>query len=135
MSCSASSSRRRVCLGVRGTTALEFALIFPLLMTLFLGISDISRYYVTLEAVRSAAAEAARAAIVNTGLNACGSTAIDAARPSGILNRDLLTLCVSRTVNGGETVVNINASYPFSFLTPMFGATTRTISESTSLRF
>ena len=60
--------RARVARAVRdgsGATSLEFGLVLVPLTTLLFGAMDLARYWYSVEALRSYAAEAARAAVVH----------------------------------------------------------------------
>ena len=53
-----------------GVTSLEFALVFPMFMLLFLATIEFGRYWLTVHSLRTLAAEASRAALIDTTLGA-----------------------------------------------------------------
>lgn len=68
---SPSGSRRALRLGRdrRGATALEFAVIGTIFITLLLGVVELGRYYFTVQSLRTVAAEAARAYLIRSNLD------------------------------------------------------------------
>jgi Flp pilus assembly protein TadG len=126
--------------GRRGATSLEFALIGGPLMALLLGTIELSRYLLTLESVRTVAAEAARTATLRGGQNMnagnppctglSGVLAVDGAR-TPFLNAASLTVTMTGcATTAGVTTVSIAVTYPFAFTLPYFGASNRPISEA-----
>ena len=124
----------------RGTTTVEFALIGSLLVPLLLGTIEISRYLITREAVRTAAAEAVRMATLRGGQN------LDASSPActgltgslgGVaatvpfLNAASLTANMSGCgTQAGVTTVSVTVQYPFTFGIALFGVPNRPITET-----
>jgi Flp pilus assembly protein TadG len=105
----------------RGTTALEFGIILPVLLLFLLGIIDIGRLLWTYSTLYHACESAARCAAVNTV--ACGTTAqiqSNAAAQSWGMTVAPATFSVSNPSCG----VQVAASYSFRFNTPGFGSIT-----------
>jgi Flp pilus assembly protein TadG len=136
----------RLALDRRGTTTLEFALIGGLLVPLLLGGMDIGRYMLTQQAVRAAAAEAARMVTVRGNLNLnAGSPACNtlSGALSGVSARVpflkaaslVVTMSGCATGSNGITTVTVAVSYPFSFQISYFAAKSRQFSETTQALF
>ncbi len=129
----------------RGATSLEFAIISVVLLTLLLGAVEIARYMFTLEALRTAAAEAARAvtlrgsANMNAGLAPCSGlsgdlTGVEVSAP--FLNPGALSLTMSGcATNAGVTTVAVTVSHPFGFVLPFFGSPPATMTETAQAVF
>lgn len=117
--------------GRRGAAATEFALIGGMLMMLLIGTMELGRYMFTLEALRTAAAEAARAVMLR------GSANMIAGRPpctglagslekvtvsAPFLNPGALSVSMSDcATQGGVTTVRVTVEHPFAFTVPLFG--------------
>ncbi|MFC7539561.1 TadE family protein [Siccirubricoccus deserti] len=121
------------------------ALIGGPLMMLLLGTIELSRYLLTLESVRTVAAEAARTATLrgsqnmNAGNPPCtnlsGALAVDGAR-TPFLDTAVLTVAMANcTTTNGVTTVTITVRYPFTFALPYFGANNRPVEETTQGMF
>ena len=117
----------------RGATALEAALIGGLFCFLLFGAIELGRYYYTFQAVRTIVAEASRTAQINGALDGCatGNAINQAIVNRTALNPATLTVCLSRSTLNSVTTVQVNATYPFNFVVPFFGNTSRTLSENT----
>jgi Flp pilus assembly protein TadG len=116
-------------------TSLEFALVFPMFMLLFLGTIELGRYWLTVHSLRTLAAEASRAALIDTTL---GASTQDCAKAKALvggrapfINTSALTLCVTQTTTAGVITINVTASYPFSFVLPILKRDSGTLSETT----
>jgi Flp pilus assembly protein TadG len=116
-------------------TSLEFALVFPMFMLLFLGTIELGRYWLTVHSLRTLAAEASRAALIDTTL---GASAQDCTTPktrvgglAPFVNTSSLTLCVTQTTKGGVITISVTASYPFGFVLPILNPSSGTLSETT----
>jgi Flp pilus assembly protein TadG len=131
---SSSASNKRRPLGRAGTSSVEFALVGGIVFLLFMGIADLSRYHLQRLAVRSAVADVARLALMDTSLTNCDPSILDRARLSGALDTAALTLCVARRVTGGISEVEVTANYTFRLITPALGTTPRLITEGLLLR-
>jgi hypothetical protein len=119
----------------RGASALEFALVGGTLMVMILAATDLGRYYLTMHALRTAAADAARAAIVSPLEPDCGSTAVQTRARQGILGSGF-ALSVQCAPDGpGMTRVTVTATRPFGFVMRAFGLGQMTLREQASFRF
>ncbi|MFC0408552.1 TadE family protein [Roseomonas elaeocarpi] len=117
---------------------MEFALIgLPFLM-LLLGGMEFARYAYTVQAVRSYAAQAARAALVYVGndtANRCVGTLPLSLTPSPGLDEARLTPAKAGCVRDSKTgvlTITVSTSYRFSMVTGLLGAGDRTVSETQS---
>ncbi|MFO1024309.1 MAG: TadE/TadG family type IV pilus assembly protein [Acetobacteraceae bacterium] len=133
----------------RGGATLEFALLaLPFFLLLF-GIADAARYLLVQHGVRTLAAEATRAAMVQIMAGgslwdrngACATRSILASRVAAsapYLDLGRLTLCVTMaadtSVSPSATTLSINASYPFSFMLTAWGGNA-TISSTAGVTF
>ncbi|MGO8953209.1 MAG: TadE/TadG family type IV pilus assembly protein [Rhodomicrobium sp.] len=105
----------------RGSTALEFGIVLPVLLLFLLGIIDMGRLMWTYTTLYRASEAAARCAAVNTV--ACGTTAQiqnDAAAESWGMTVAPSTFSVSNPSCG----VQVAASFSFRFYTPGFSSIT-----------
>ncbi len=129
----------------RGAASAEFALVGAAFLMLLLGGMDAARYLATVEAVRSATAEAARLVVLRGGANlnagnaACAGLAgplLGAATRAPLLEAAALSVTLSGCATSGVvTSVTVTASYPFAFVLPWFGASGRTITEAGQVVF
>ena len=126
----------------RGQALVEFALVFPLLMLILMGVVDLGRGIYAFNAVANAAREGGRTAIVNQNASdirnraAAQATALGIpttapsscaggapAGPAGIcvsfLMPDLTTDCSSTLAPGCVAVVTVK--YTFTPITPVIG--------------
>ena len=111
--------------GRSGATALEYAIILPVLLLFFLGIIDTGRLLWTYATIYRAAEAAARCAAVNTA--ACGTASqiqSDAVTEAWGLNLPASTFTVSTPSCG----IQVSAAYSFKFFTPGFSPSTLTAS-------
>jgi Flp pilus assembly protein TadG len=141
----ASARRHRARPAECGVASLEFALVGSLLMSLLFGTIEIGRYLFTLESLRTAAAEAARAvtlrgsANMNSGNDACTGlsgdlTGVQTRTP--FLDPSTLSLKMSScATNGGVTTVTVTVKYPFSFVVPVFGSRVSSLTETAQAVF
>lgn len=132
-------------LGRRGATSLEFALVGTILLGLLLGTMELGRYLITVQALRTASAEAVRMATLrgsqnlNSGTAACtslsGNLAGVAARVP-FLNASGLTATVSDcATQAGITSVTVTVQYPFTLQVTLFGAPSRVMTETAQAFF
>lgn len=102
----------------RGATAVEYALVLPMLLLFILGIMDTGRLLWTYTTLYRATEAAARCAAVNT--TDCGTTAQitnRAVAEAWGLNVDAAAFTVSTQACG----VQVRASYNFTFVIPGLG--------------
>ncbi len=109
----------------RGTTAIEYGIILPVLILFFLGIIDMGRLMWMYNALSRAASAAARCASINTML--CRSTSDI---QSDAVNETWGTTVSSSTfsVSYPSCGVQVTATYSFTFYTP--GLSTITLAPS-----
>ena len=119
-------------LNTRGTTALEYAIILPVLLLFLLGIMDVGRLLWVYTTLYRAAEAAARCAAVNAAV--CGSTSqiqSDAAAEAWGMTIAPSAFSVTYPACG----VQVSTAYDFQFYTP--GLASLTLAPSacfTSLR-
>jgi Flp pilus assembly protein TadG len=111
----------------RGSAAVEFAMVVPLLIVMVLGIAEFGRIY----HVQTTISGAAREGVRSMALTNDASTARSAAKTAASnLSPALSDSQISVTLSGGSTctstvTTNVTAtvtiSYPVTFLTSMFG--------------
>lgn len=134
----------------RGATALEFAVVGGIFITLLLGVVEIARYQATAQAVRTLAAEAARAGLVevNRNLAATSPTCTVSVTSASLLPRvpilqqgalSAFSVTVATEPANRCTApvrsVTAQVSYNFSFIVRFLPGGTLTINERTTLPF
>ena len=105
----------------RGAAAVEFALVFPLLVTLLLGIMEFGRVYNVQVSVSSAAREGARVMAIHKDQTKARN-AVRAGSPSlapQVSDSQITFSPVTGCPVG--SVVKVTVSYPHSFMTGFFG--------------
>ena len=123
------SGRRYGSRRCRGTAAVEFAIVLPLLVTIVLGCVDFGRFAYTYIAVTNAAREGAAFASLNpfftngTKPSTWSSTVVDAAKQemkSGPFFPDQITVTLSNPPIQDNTFkrVWVDVGYPFNTLVP-----------------
>jgi Flp pilus assembly protein TadG len=123
----------------RGVAAVEFAMVSPVFITMFLGIICFTQLYGTYNAVQQLAAEAARAGV--GGINSSEQTQLAQAYVSGavasypFLDASKTTVTTSSQATTFQVTVTYNLAG--SMVIPMgsmFGAIPSTISRSASIQ-
>ena len=129
-----------------GAELIEFALTFPLLVIVMLGIIDMGLLFQRYEVVTTAAREGARVAVLPDYSAADVRTRVAQYVSAGIVGTAAFTTTVGapQLVNiGGQCMatITVNVSYPHSFLYlggigTYFGSTfgTKTLSASSTMR-
>jgi Flp pilus assembly protein TadG len=120
---------RRWSLGQRGSTAVEFALVLPLLMGFVLGIIEFGRAMWIRQTLQYAVETASRTALADAALS---TSAISAAVTSNLLG--LQGVAPNVVVSSTATQISITATYQFTFLVPdllPFGPLTLTAQSKT----
>lgn len=140
----------------RGSTLVEFALVFILFMTVLLGIAGFGHALYTYHFVSNVAREATRWAAVNGSTCATDSSCtapatssdIDAyvksLAPPGITPANITTTVTYPTVASGPTIcattnnapgctVEVQVSYPFTFIFPLLPTNPLTMSSSSEM--
>lgn len=115
-------TRNRMVWSQRGSTAIEFALILPVIATMLFGVIDFGRLLYTKEVLNNAVREAARTGIV-AGVNDVSDAVIDTAVTNSILNSQLLDpayitgIQKTRTADAaGNRNLSVTVGYTFNFL-------------------
>jgi Flp pilus assembly protein TadG len=110
-------SKRSAIRGKRGTAALEYGLVVPVLLLFLLGIIDMGRLMWTYAGLSRAVAEGARCGAVNTAI--CGTNAqIQTAAAAAVWGMTIPSSVFSVYQENG---VRVKASYTFKFFTPGLG--------------
>lgn len=106
----------------RGSVAVEFALVVPVLLTAILGITEFGLAFSAQTRISAAAREGARTlAGGDTAANA--RSAAKTAAPGVMLSDAQITVSPTTCVGAGAgATATVTISYPYSFLTGMFGA-------------
>jgi len=114
--------RRRLWGDDRGAAAVEFALVFPLLVVLLFGIVEFGSIYNAQVMITGAAREGARTMAVTGSAASARTAVIDA---TGGLAPALVAadITVSPAACTSTTDVEVTISYDKPFLTGLFGAT------------
>jgi len=107
----------------RGASAVEFALIVPLLIVLVIGIAEFGRAFQVQATLSAAAREGVRVMALQNDPAAARAAVRDAAtslNPS-ITNAQISISPASCPTTGGTTYVRLTISYSSPFLTDFFG--------------
>jgi Flp pilus assembly protein TadG len=109
----------------RGATAVEFAMIVPLLLVLVLGIAEFGHAFQVQGTLSAAAREGARVMALQND-QAAARTAVRNAAPTldpAITNAQIaVTPATCPTTSTGTANVRVTIDYPMPFLTDFFGA-------------
>jgi Flp pilus assembly protein TadG len=112
----------------RGATAVEFALLLPMLLLLVFGLIDFGRALNAQITLTQAAREGARLAALGGQLSAVVSRTQTAA--TGLSSSQVsVTVTACPSGSGSTADATVQASYPFSFVTPI-GAIARLLGGS-----
>jgi Flp pilus assembly protein TadG len=103
--------------GERGSVAVEFALLLPLLLMVVFGLIDFGRALNTQLTLTQAAREGARLAALGTPVSAVAAATQAAATGLGSSVTVTVTPCPANATQADEAVVR--ASYVFGFVTPV----------------
>ena len=109
----------------RGATAVEFALIVPLLIVLVLGIAEFGRAFQVQGTLSAAAREGVRVMALQNDPAAAKTAVRNAATSLDPTITDAeITISPSScpAVNSGSTSVQLTISYPMPYLTGFFGS-------------
>ena len=131
-------------LSERGQTAVEFALVIPVMLLFVLGIFEVGRTYFNNEAIQTAARDGARAGAIHTGAT---SAQIQAYVQAAVLantpglkpsNVTVTTTCIESS--GDSTcweqndTIDVRVTYPYHIGVLSFAAS-GTLTAHTQLRF
>lgn len=132
-------------LGRKGIASVEFGVVTGLASTMILGSAEAAKYFMTVESVRAASAEAVRIAMlrgstnVNGGVSPCQGMV---GRVSGLNSRvrfldpNRLTATMFGCVtNNGTSRVNISVSYQYTFTIPVLGRSSEVLTETSQAVF
>lgn len=107
--------------GRRGTTALEYALVMPVLLLFLLGIMDMGRLMWIYTGLNRGVEEGSRCAATNT--TTCGTNAqIQAVAAAAVWGASVPSSAFS--VSNPSCGIQVSASYGFTFFTPGLSAIT-----------
>ena len=110
--------------GERGATAVEFALILPLLLVLVLGIAEFGRAFQVSGTLSAAAREGVRVMALQND-PAAARNAVRTAAPSldpAVTNAQIAITPASCPTGATSTTVRLTVTYPMPFLTGFFGS-------------
>jgi Flp pilus assembly protein TadG len=121
--------RRRA--GARGQSLVEFALVLPILLLIFMGILDFGRAVFAYNTLSNAAREGARVAIVDQtvtgGIPAGAQEAANQATGLGLDPATDVTVAYTEPAGGGcpnrqlGCVATVTAEHQFTAITPIIG--------------
>jgi Flp pilus assembly protein TadG len=109
----------------RGATAVEFALIVPLLIVLVLGIAEFGRAFQVQGTLSAAAREGVRVMALQNDPTAARAAVRNAATSLDPTITDaeiVISPATCPVTNGGTTSVRLTISYPMPYLTGFFGS-------------
>lgn len=104
----------------RGATALEFAIVLPVLILLTLGILEFGRALFVKHSLEYAVSNVSREAMVDLSLTDQQLMDMIRAEMSAV-DAATVTVQVTRPVIDGLAYVVLDASYPFALSIPLFG--------------
>lgn len=149
------SALRRLARDRAGASALEMAMIMPVLFAMLIGVMELGRYVFTVQSLRTVTAEAARMAVVDRGssgtvdqttgnvvsggaITSCtnsSSLSASATKKTPFINNSALTLCISNSSTSGFVTIQVNTQYPFNSPMPVVSFLNGTLSDSTTLQY
>ena len=109
----------------RGATAVEFAMIMPLLIVLVLGIAEFGRAFQVSGTLSAAAREGVRIMALQNDPAAARAAVRNAATSldPGVTDAQIvITPASCPQTGGGSTAVRLTINYPMPFITDFFGA-------------
>jgi Flp pilus assembly protein TadG len=127
---------RRVWRDRAGATSLELALVTVAFLTLLVGSMDLGRYYLVAHSIRTAASEAARAALLDTTMSDCDTPKAKVSALVPLLDPTALSVCVTQfPFVSGVNTITATVTYTFSAISPMLAALNGTITETTVIKY
>ncbi len=106
----------------RGSSSVEFAILFPIIVVLLFGGPQLAMWYLAREAAEAAAASAARAASAGSAPAEAGQTAADAYL-AGLGSGTITGYAVTETDTGTTVTIHIHAEVPNAIPLPGFRPT------------
>jgi Flp pilus assembly protein TadG len=106
----------------RGSVAVEFALVLPILATLLIGVIEFGNAYGAQLTVTNAAREAARTMAVQNSVSAAQNAALSAAQALATPAMTASEVTISPSTCSAGSTATVTIRYPFAFLTGYFGA-------------
>jgi len=116
------SWRARWCGADRGSSSVEFAILFPIIVVLLFGGPQLTMWYFAREAAEAAAASAARAASAGSAPAGAGQTAAEAYL-AGLGSGTITGYAVTETDTGPAVTIHIHAEVPNAIPLPGFRPT------------
>lgn len=127
--------------GSAGQGLVEFALIFPVLMLLLVGIFDAGRLVFAYNDITNAARVGARVAIVNQGGSAARDATITQATSLGLSSSDVTVTYLTPDLSGAcatpydlGCVAEIEVSFDWRAITPVIGNLIGPVTVTTETR-
>jgi hypothetical protein len=133
-----------------GAVSLEFVIIFMTFFLIVVAVCDLARFYVTANSVRTLASELVRQTLIycagQSQTTACtlpssGTHSVATAEAAVPLLRTsvfVTTPSASRSKmdpNSGVMAITASASYPFSFMLPVWQGTITQVAQNTQLGY
>jgi Flp pilus assembly protein TadG len=121
---------RRLCRATEGVTALEFAILGPILLTFMLGAIDMGRMLYVRQGLEYSTQEAARYYMLNpTSTTTAVTTYLRGKMVGGLGNSVSVAYTDTASCNGNATVTctMISATYNFSFVASYLGLGNKTL--------
>ena len=131
--------------GRRGIASVEFGVVTSLASTLILGTAETAKYFMTVESVRAATAEAVRIAMLRGGANVnasvtpcqgmTGSVSGLTTRIRFLDSNRLTSNMYGCSTTNGTSKVNVSLTYQYTFTIPVFGRSSEVITEAAQAVF
>lgn len=107
----------------RGSAAVEFALVLPILVLLVLGIIEFGRIYNVQTTVSGAARESVRTMALTNSTSSARSAAKNAAANLNLTDGQIAISPSSCPTSSAPTNVTVTITYPVTLVTKLFGTT------------
>jgi Flp pilus assembly protein TadG len=122
----------------RGQSLVEFALVFPVMILLLVGIFDLGRLVFAYNDITNAARTGLRVAIVNQGGTAARDATVDQATSLGLVPGDVTVSYLDGDLSGNcgsplslGCVARVEVSYDWRAITPIIGSIVGPVTVST----
>lgn len=129
----ARGSRRSFFKCLRGATAVEFALIAPILLTFLLGVIEASRAMWIKSSMQYAVEETTRFAMVNTGATTAALESLALAKVPGLSVAPDIAFTAVSSSSGGKNYMTVSASYDFNTVVPLVNVLSITLTASSKV--